>query len=117
IAKSPSSVAFTVAFPLAFIFAFIFIDNKPALQVNVAVSNLDTSHALIGKLNGEENFRLTFFNDNKQLEEEIRKGKTDVIIEKNETAGFPSDIYIRSLPDKQDMAVYTERTILHLYLR
>lgn len=84
IAKSPSSVIFTIAFPLIFILVFGFIGGGQKHVVKLAlVENSDTTNAVLQQLKNEGKIKLLSFKTESDLQEKLSKGDIDVLLDIN----------------------------------
>lgn len=90
IAKSPSSVVFTIAFPLVFILVFGFLGGGSAYSIKAGIApDADTLNPVYMGLTQVDMVRLSPVKDGKQLQEELRKGNISVLLHINESKEAP----------------------------
>lgn len=81
IAKSPSSVIFTIAFPLIFILVFGFIGGGSKSAVKLAlVENSDSANAVLQQLEKEGKIKILTFKNETDLNEKLSKGQISVLL-------------------------------------
>ncbi len=78
--RSPSAVAFTIGFPLIFVLAFAFIGGRPQ-RLKIAVSAAsDTTNPVYKALQQSETIKLIRGESEKQMKEELEKGRIATIL-------------------------------------
>ncbi len=82
IAKSPSSVIFTIAFPLVFIFVFGFLGDANFSKIPIAfTTGSNPAHPVIQALKAEGNFRIIKAKNNAELNGKLAKGEVAAILD------------------------------------
>lgn len=105
IAKSPSSVVFTIAFPLIFILVFGFLGGGGAKAVKVMLApGADTSNALYGALQHIDMIKLVPPAAGKTTEQRLSKGEANALLDIQKTAGGPYKISIGTTTADADKA-------------
>ncbi len=91
IAKSPSSVVFTIAFPLIFILVFGFLGGGGVKAVKVTLApGADTTNALYTTLQHIERVKVLSPAPDKTLEQRLSKGEIDAVLDIRKTGGIPA---------------------------
>jgi ABC-2 type transport system permease protein len=106
IAKSPSSVVFTIAFPLIFILVFGFLGGSGAKAVKVTMApGADTANALYAALGHIDIIRLIPPATNKSLEQRLAKGEINAVLDIQRGTNAPAyRIAIRTMTADVDKA-------------
>ncbi len=90
IAKSPSSVVFTIAFPLVFILVFGFLGSGGSYSINAGIApDADTLNRVYQGLKHIDMVRLSPVREGQKLQEELRKGNISVLIHISESKDTP----------------------------
>ncbi len=91
IAKSPSSVIFTIAFPLIFILVFGFMgaDKGVRIKVGVPAADTGTSAGIYGKLKEIPAFTISRFPDAAAAENALAKGDIAVFLRVQKSDALP----------------------------
>ncbi len=85
--RSPSAVAFTIGFPLVFVLAFAFIGGHPQ-QLKIALSAAsDTTNPIYKALRQSKSVKLITGAGEKQMKEELEKGRIATILTITDVAG------------------------------
>ncbi len=91
IAKSPSSVVFTIAFPLIFILVFGFLGGGGVKAVKVTLApGADTTNALYTTLQHIDRVKVLSPAPDKTLEQRLSKGEIDAVLDIRKTGGIPA---------------------------
>src|SRR5947208_3156701 len=78
--RNPSSIAFGIVFPLIFILAFGFIGSS-VFRIEVAYSKPDNGNAFITALGKNHGIMLKEYDNKKEAEYDLSRGKIDAYIE------------------------------------
>lgn len=91
IAKSPSSVVFTIAFPLVFILVFGFLGGSGGYTIKAGVApGSDTLNPLYQGLRQVAVVKLTTGKTEKELQEQLQKGNISVLLHIRVQQGTPA---------------------------
>jgi ABC-2 type transport system permease protein len=90
IAKSPSSVVFTIAFPLVFILVFGFLGGSSNYSIKVGIApGADTLNPVYFGLKNASVIKLAATRDAQQLQEQLQKGDISVLLNIRQTEQAP----------------------------
>lgn len=91
IAKSPSSVVFTIAFPLVFILVFGFLGGSGGYNIKVAIEpGSDTLNPVYTGLKQADIISFTSVTDQAKIQEQFKKGNISVLIDIRKTNSEPA---------------------------
>lgn len=91
IAKSPSSVVFTIAFPLVFILVFGFLGGGGGYSIKVALTpGSDTLNPIYAGLRQADIISFTSVTDEAKIQEQFKKGNISALIDIRKTNSEPA---------------------------
>jgi len=117
IAKSPSSVIFTIAFPLVFIFVFGFLGDTDFSKIPIAfTTGTPTDHPLVLSLKEADGFKIITAKNNAELNKLLEKGDIAAILDVHHTKPERTFVQMTVGSSQQEQAVvikdYIDRAVL-----